>query len=139
MTCLKAHLTEDLTPQVVVAVPHDHLVGSKNKPKPPIIVKRENPNALSSLMMEIPISVDVMETVSSFTHHKYCSAFVLNGNNAFTNIALHQPAMSFDIAIIVLHGHFDNISLSNFFLLPISSPKAPSHLFLLFLSFIYFP
>ncbi|KAG6536647.1 hypothetical protein ZIOFF_001705 [Zingiber officinale] len=45
-------------------------------------------------MMEIPINVDVMEIVSSFTRHKQHGAFMLNGNNAFTNIALHQPAMS---------------------------------------------
>lgn len=44
--------------------------GSKNKPKPPIFVTRDSPNALKSHVMEISNGADIAESVAQFARRR---------------------------------------------------------------------
>ncbi|KAJ8763293.1 hypothetical protein K2173_001431 [Erythroxylum novogranatense] len=44
--------------------------GSKNKPKPPIFVTRDSPNALRSHLMEVAGGADVAESVAQFARRR---------------------------------------------------------------------
>lgn len=88
--------------------------GSKNKPKPPIFVTRDSPNALKSHVMEIANGSDVAESLAWFARKRQRGVCVLNGSGMVTNVTLKQP--SAPGAIMALHGRFEILSLTGAFL-----------------------
>ncbi|KAJ6809013.1 putative AT-hook motif nuclear-localized protein 29 [Iris pallida] len=50
--------------------PRGRPAGSKNKPKPPIIITRESPNALRSHVLEIATGADIVDAVNSFARRR---------------------------------------------------------------------
>ena len=46
--------------------PRGRPAGSKNKPKPPIIITRDSANALKTHVMEVADGCDIVESVSAF-------------------------------------------------------------------------
>jgi predicted DNA-binding protein with PD1-like motif len=88
--------------------------GSKNKPKPPIFVTRDSPNALRSHVMEISGGTDVAETLAQFSRKRQRGVCVLNGSGTVTNVTLRQPSAAG--AVMALHGRFEILSLSGAFL-----------------------
>ncbi|KAJ4761404.1 AT-hook motif nuclear-localized protein 22 [Rhynchospora pubera] len=103
--------------------------GSKNKPKPPIIVTHESPNALRSHVLEIASGSDIMAAIAGFSRHRQRGVSVLSGTGAVTNVTLRQPAAppGAGAAVIALHGRFEILSLSGAFL-PAPSPPAATGL-----------
>lgn len=101
--------------------------GSKNKPKPPIIVTRESPNALRSHVLEIASGSDIMAAIAGFSRRRQRGVSVLSGTGAVTNVTLRQPAAPSGSAVIGLHGRFEILSLSGAFL-PAPSPPAATGL-----------
>ncbi|KAK8693453.1 hypothetical protein V6N13_071036 [Hibiscus sabdariffa] len=99
--------------------------GSKNKPKPPIIITRDSANALRSHVMEIATGCDVMESVSTFARRKQRGVCVLSGTGTVTNVTLRQPGAPG--AVVNLQGRFEILSLSGSFLPP-PAPAAASGL-----------
>lgn len=96
--------------------------GSKNKPKPPIIVTRDSANALRAHVLEIANGCDVGETVASFARLRQRGICVLSGSGTVTNVTLRQPAAPG--ATVTLHGRFEILSLSGAFLPPPAPPGA---------------
>ncbi|XWS58388.1 hypothetical protein CRYUN_Cryun08bG0030000 [Craigia yunnanensis] len=88
--------------------------GSKNKPKPPIFVTRDSPNALRSHVMEIANGSDVAETLAQFARRRQRGVCVLSGSGTVTNVTLRQP--SAPGAVMALHGRFEMLSLTGAFL-----------------------
>ncbi|KAM7269353.1 hypothetical protein ACFE04_024850 [Oxalis oulophora] len=99
--------------------------GSKNKPKPPIFVTRDSPNALRSHVMEIANGTDVAETLAQFSRKRQRGVCVLNGSGTVTNVTLRQPSAAG--AVMALHGRFEILSLSGAFL-PGPSPPGSTGL-----------
>lgn len=99
--------------------------GSKNKPKPPIVVTKESPNALRSHVMEISSGSDIVETIAAFAQHRHRGVSVLSGSGIVTNVNLRQPAVPG--GVITLEGRFEILSLSGAFL-PAPSPPGASGL-----------
>ncbi|KAF0927705.1 hypothetical protein E2562_035876 [Oryza meyeriana var. granulata] len=89
--------------------------GSKNKPKPPIIIARESPNALRSHVLEIAGGADIMEAVATFARRRQRGVSVLSGSGVVANVTLRQPAAP-PGAVVTLHGRFEILSLSGAFL-----------------------
>ncbi|GAB2246539.1 hypothetical protein Droror1_Dr00002032 [Drosera rotundifolia] len=87
--------------------------GSKNKPKPPIFVTRDSPNALRSHVMEIASGADVAESIAHFARRRQRGVCVLSANGTVTNVTLRQPTGS---AVMALHGRFEILSVSGSFL-----------------------
>ncbi|KAJ4971291.1 hypothetical protein NE237_004390 [Protea cynaroides] len=96
--------------------------GSKNKPKPPIIITRESPNALRSHVLEISTGNDVAETLNTFARRRQRGVCILSGSGIVTNVTLRQPASPG--AVVTLHGRFEILSLSGAFLPAPSPPGA---------------
>ncbi|PHT85752.1 AT-hook motif nuclear-localized protein 20 [Capsicum annuum] len=66
--------------------------GSKNKPKPPIFVTRDSPNALRSHVMEVSGGSDVAESIAQFARRRQRGVCVLSGNGSVANVTLRQPS-----------------------------------------------
>ncbi|XP_051114524.1 AT-hook motif nuclear-localized protein 22-like [Andrographis paniculata] len=102
--------------------PRGRPAGSKNKPKPPIIITRDSANALRTHVMEIADGGDIMESVASFARSRQRGVCVMSGNGNVTNVTLRQPASAG--AVLTLHGRFEILSLAGSFLPPPAPPAA---------------
>ncbi|KZV38305.1 hypothetical protein F511_36246 [Dorcoceras hygrometricum] len=99
--------------------------GSKNKPKPPIIITRDSANALRSHVMEVANGSDIQESISVFATRRQRGVCILSGNGTVTNVTLRQP--SAPGAVVTLRGRFEILSLSGSFL-PHPAPPSASGL-----------
>ncbi|XP_050221790.1 AT-hook motif nuclear-localized protein 19-like [Mercurialis annua] len=102
--------------------PRGRPAGSKNKPKPPIFVTRDSPNALKSHVMEIANGSDIADSLACFARKKQRGVCVLSGSGMVTNVTLKQP--SAPGAVMALHGRFEILSLTGAFLPGPSPPGA---------------
>ncbi|XP_016434730.1 AT-hook motif nuclear-localized protein 16-like [Nicotiana tabacum] len=102
--------------------PRGRPTGSKNKPKPPIVVTKESPNSLRSHVLEIKSGSDIVESIATFAHRRGRGVSVLSGSGIVTNVTLRQPAAAG--GVITLHGRFEILSLSGAFLPAPSPPGA---------------
>ncbi|XP_022874018.1 AT-hook motif nuclear-localized protein 24 [Olea europaea var. sylvestris] len=100
--------------------PRGRPAGSKNKPKPPIIITRDSANALRTHVMEISDGCDIMESVANFARRRQRGVCIMSGSGNVTNVTLRQPAAPG--AVVTLHGRFEILSLAGSFL----PPPAPS-------------
>uniref|UniRef100_A0A7N0V539 AT-hook motif nuclear-localized protein n=1 Tax=Kalanchoe fedtschenkoi TaxID=63787 RepID=A0A7N0V539_KALFE len=88
--------------------------GSKNKPKPPIFVTRDSPNALRSHVMEVAGGADVAECIAQFARRRQRGVCVMSGSGLVANVTIRQPAAPG--AIVALQGRFEILSLNGAFL-----------------------
>ncbi|KAJ0984726.1 hypothetical protein J5N97_003082 [Dioscorea zingiberensis] len=100
--------------------------GSKNKPKPPVIITREAdpPAAMRSHILEIGSGHDVVEAIAGFARRRGIGICVLAGSGAVSNVPLRQP-MQTPATAVVLHGRFEILSISGA-MLPPSMPALQS-------------
>lgn len=103
--------------------PRGRPAGSKNKPKPPIFVTRDSPNALKSHVLEICAGSDIVESVSNYARRRGTGVCVLSGSGAVTNVTLRQPAAPSG-SVVTLHGRFEILSLTGTSLPPPAPPGA---------------
>ncbi|XVF23944.1 hypothetical protein REPUB_Repub13aG0083700 [Reevesia pubescens] len=96
--------------------------GSKNKPKPPVVITKESPNSLRSHVLEITSGSDIAECIANFAQRRHRGVSVLSGSGIVTNVTLRQPAAP--SGVITLHGRFEILSLCGAFLPPPSPPGA---------------
>ncbi|XP_059636671.1 AT-hook motif nuclear-localized protein 25-like [Cornus florida] len=97
--------------------------GSKNKPKPPIIVTRDSPNSLRSHVLEVSAGADIVDSVSNYARRRGRGVCVLSGGGTVANVTLRQPAAPAG-SVVTLHGRFDIVSLSGTVLPPPAPPGA---------------
>lgn len=107
----------------VVRRPRGRPPGSKNKPKPPLIITREPEPAMSPFILEIPAGSDVVEALARFSHRKNTGLCVLSGSGPVANVTLRQPGAT-PGATVMFHGRLDILSMSATFLLHASPPSA---------------
>lgn len=100
--------------EVATRRPRGRPPGSKNKPKPPIFVTRDSPNALRSHVMEIVNGADVADSVAQFARRRQRGVCVLSGTGTVTNVTLRQPTAPG--SVMALHGRFEILSLTGAFL-----------------------
>lgn len=98
--------------------------GSKNKPKPPVIITRESANTLRAHILEVANGCDVFDCVATYARRRQRGICILSGSGTVTNVTLRQPAAAG--AIVTLHGRFEILSLSGSFLPPPAPPGATS-------------
>lgn len=96
--------------------------GSRNKPKPPIVITKESPNSLRSHVLEITSGTDIVESIANFAQRRHRGVSILSGSGIVTNVSLRQPAAPG--GLITLHGRFEILSLSGAFLPAPSPPGA---------------
>ncbi|KAG0612219.1 hypothetical protein M758_6G010800 [Ceratodon purpureus] len=88
--------------------------GSKNKPKPPVIITRENGHAMRPHILEVAGGCDVSESVASFSRRRQRGVCVMGASGTVSNVTLRQPTTPG--ATVTFHGRFEIISLSGAFL-----------------------
>ncbi|KAG6590167.1 AT-hook motif nuclear-localized protein 17, partial [Cucurbita argyrosperma subsp. sororia] len=101
--------------------------GSKNKPKPPIVITKENESAMKPVVIEISAGNDVVESLLHFARKRHVGFTILSGSGSVSNVTLRHP-MSHSTSLS-LHGPFSLVSLSGSFLgntTPFSSPSSSS-------------
>ncbi|XP_031482362.1 AT-hook motif nuclear-localized protein 23-like [Nymphaea colorata] len=109
---------------VVGRRPRGRPPGSKNKPKPPVIITRESPNTLRAHILEVASGSDIYDCIANYARRRQRGVCVLSGSGTVTNVTLRQPAAAG--AIVTLHGRFEILSLSGSFLPPPAPPGATS-------------
>ncbi|KAL6504260.1 hypothetical protein OROGR_026183 [Orobanche gracilis] len=97
----------------VVRRPRGRPAGSKNKPKPPLVVMRETSSekSMSPYVLELPRGVDIIEATAGFCRRRGTGLCVLNGNGVVADVTLKQPSTT-PGATVTFHGHFDILSIS---------------------------
>ncbi|KAJ9707132.1 hypothetical protein PVL29_002222 [Vitis rotundifolia] len=109
---------------IVARRPRGRPPGSKNKPKPPVIITRESANTLRAHILEVGNGCDVFDCVATYARRRQRGICVLSGSGTVTNVSIRQPAAAG--AILTLHGRFEILSLSGSFLPPPAPPGATS-------------
>ncbi|MCO5548121.1 hypothetical protein L7F22_001579 [Adiantum nelumboides] len=94
--------------------PRGRPLGSKNKPKPPIIISKDSATALRAHVLEIASTCDVAHCVASFARARHRGLCVLTASGSVSNVTLRQPAAPG--SSVTLQGSFDILSLSGAFL-----------------------
>ncbi|KAG5063975.1 AT-hook motif nuclear-localized protein 17 [Glycine soja] len=113
----------------VVRRPRGRPPGSKNRPKPPLIITREPEPAMSPFILEIPGGSDVVEALARFSRRKNTGLCVLTGSGTVANVTLRQPSFSpagATVATVTFHGRFDILSMSATFLHHASPAAIPN-------------
>ncbi|KAF5201944.1 At-hook motif nuclear-localized protein [Thalictrum thalictroides] len=100
--------------------PRGRPAGSKNKPKPPLIITRDSANAFRAHAMEVSSGCDVSESIANFARRKQRGICILSGTGYVMNVSLRQPSSSG--AIVTLHGRFEILSLLGSVLPPPAPP-----------------
>ncbi|KAE8678498.1 AT-hook motif nuclear-localized protein 21 [Hibiscus syriacus] len=98
--------------------------GSKNKPKPPVIITRESANTLRAHILEVGNGCDVFDCVANYARRRQRGISILSGSGTVTNVSIRQPAAAG--TVVTLHGRFEILSLSGSFLPPPAPPGATS-------------
>ncbi|XP_048447562.1 AT-hook motif nuclear-localized protein 23-like [Pyrus x bretschneideri] len=109
---------------IVARRPRGRPPGSKNKPKPPVIITRESANTLRAHILEVGNGCDVFDCVATYARRRQRGICILSGSGTVTNVTLRQPAAAG--AVVTLHGRFEILSLSGSFLPPPAPPGATS-------------
>ncbi|CAM8988852.1 unnamed protein product [Rhodiola kirilowii] len=109
---------------MVVRRPRGRPPGSKNKPKPPVIITRESANTLRAHILEVASGCDVFDCVATYARRRQRGICILSGSGVVTNVTLRQPTAPG--AVVTLHGRFEILSLAGSFLPPPAPPGATS-------------
>lgn len=102
--------------------PRGRPAGSKNKPKPPIIVTRDSPNALRCHVIEVQSGTDVVESMSDYARRRGRGVCVMSGSGSVLNVNLRQA--NGGTHVVTLHGRFEILSFSGTVLPPPAPPGA---------------
>ncbi|CAN1256711.1 AT-hook motif nuclear-localized protein 21 [Linum perenne] len=94
--------------------------GSKNKPKPPVIITRESANTLRAHIFEVGSGCDVFECVSSYARRRQRGICVMSGAGTVVNVTIRQPEAAGAASGVV------TLQLSGSFLPPPAPPGATS-------------
>ncbi|URE30205.1 hypothetical protein MUK42_17767 [Musa troglodytarum] len=102
--------------------PRGRPLGSKNKPKPPVIITRASDSAMHPLVLELAGGSDVVSGISEFARRRGVGVSVLDGRGAVADVTLRHPSAGGPSTISV-PGRLDMLSLSGTLLPP--EPPAP--------------
>ncbi|KAI3897678.1 hypothetical protein MKX03_019181 [Papaver bracteatum] len=116
--------------QLLSRKPRGRPPGSKNKPKPPIIITREvsrdDSKTMHPIILEISAGSDIIETVSQFSvKHHFCLS-ILSGSGSVANVILRHSTSTHHNATVSIPGCFEILSFSGSFIYPPASIKPSS-------------
>ncbi|KAF8404690.1 hypothetical protein HHK36_009578 [Tetracentron sinense] len=109
----------------VVRRPRGRPPGSKNRPRPPVIITRDTECAMRPHVLEVPGGLDVIDAIARFSRQRNIGLSVLTGSGTVANVTLRQPFTN-PGATVTFHGRFDILSISATFFPPSSSSIPPS-------------
>lgn len=86
--------------------------GSKNKPKPPVVVTLESKGAMRPVVLEVDPGCDIVAAVSAFARRRRVGVSVLCGRGAVAAVSLRLATSPSTASTVTLHGRFEVLSLS---------------------------
>ncbi|KAM7259236.1 hypothetical protein ACFE04_014977 [Oxalis oulophora] len=97
--------------------------GSRNKPKPPIIVTPDIPNMLKSNALQISSGCDILQTVTNYAIRRCHAVCILGATGAVVNVSLRQSPgdnnnNNNNNNVMTLQGRFEIISITGAVLPP---------------------
>ncbi|KAG5238555.1 DNA-binding protein [Salix suchowensis] len=97
--------------------------GSKNRPKPPIIITKDCESSMKPAILEISAGSDVIETIVNFARRNHAGVSVISATGSVANVTLrhpvsHSPSLS-------LHGPFNLLALFGSVVGSLATNKAP--------------
>ncbi|XP_047323414.1 AT-hook motif nuclear-localized protein 27-like [Impatiens glandulifera] len=99
--------------------------GSKNKPTPPTVITRDNPNSLRAHILEVSIGNDIIESLLSYAQKRGRGVSIIGGNGSVSNVTLRQTAVGPNAGgVVSLQGRFELLSLKGTVLPPPAPPGA---------------
>ncbi|KAG4963750.1 hypothetical protein AAZX31_14G167300 [Glycine max] len=122
ITAQKSGLSGDQnneTTSEIMRRPRGRPSGSKNRPKPPLIITCEPEPVMSPFILEIPGGSGVVEALARFSRRKNTGLCVLTGSGTVANVTLRQPSFTpagASVATVTFHGRFNILSMSATFL-----------------------
>ncbi|XVE59902.1 hypothetical protein DITRI_Ditri05aG0084200 [Diplodiscus trichospermus] len=96
--------------------------GSKNKPKPPIVITRDSDSAMKPVVLEISAGSDVIDTIICFARRNRVGITVISATGSVSNVTLRHPDSY--APSVSLHGPFALVSLSGSFIASGSLPSS---------------
>lgn len=97
--------------------------GSKNKPKPPVIITREtSTSSMQPMFLEISPNADILDSVFDLARRRRAGISVISGSGSVANVSLRHPTVQ--TSSIVLSGRFEILSLAGTFLPNAGSSRA---------------
>ncbi|KAL6616715.1 hypothetical protein ACP70R_038985 [Stipagrostis hirtigluma subsp. patula] len=109
---------------VTARKPRGRPPGSKNKPKPPVIVTRESETAMRSVVLELAAGCDVATAVAAFARRRRVGVSVLCGRGAVAAVTLRLATSPATASTVTLHGRFEVLALSGTVLPPAAADDA---------------
>ncbi|KAH7662891.1 AF0104/ALDC/Ptd012-like protein [Dioscorea alata] len=86
--------------------------NSNSKPKPPHLLSYESPSSLHTHLLHLPSGTDISLSLSLFSRHHHLSLSILSATGSISSTTLLLPSTS---SPLLLHGHFQLLSLSGSF------------------------
>ncbi|GKU85325.1 hypothetical protein SLEP1_g5 [Rubroshorea leprosula] len=77
---------------IVARRPRGRPPGSKNRPKPPVIITRESANTLRAHILEVGNGCDVFDCIANYARRRQHGICILSGSGTVTNVSIRQPA-----------------------------------------------
>ncbi|XAR60308.1 hypothetical protein NMG60_11033625 [Bertholletia excelsa] len=121
----------DIPPSTTLGTkkPRGRPPGSKNKPKPPVVLSRETDfAAMKAMVLEVSPGCDVVENVVQFARRQHLGVSIISGCGSVSSVTLLHPATH--APTLALHGPFNILSITGSVLLGMlpmpSSPSFPS-------------
>ncbi|KAL5101516.1 hypothetical protein RYX36_005843 [Vicia faba] len=90
--------------------------GSKNKPKPPVIIKENNETLMESILIEIPPGRDIVEPLIKLALSRQARIIVLSGSGLVSEVSFVHPVTR--ASGIPIEGVFRMTSFSGTFATP---------------------
>ncbi|KAI4366252.1 hypothetical protein MLD38_022147 [Melastoma candidum] len=112
--------TSDATP-VPTRRPRGRPPGSKNKPKPPVVLTRDSPNSLRTHILEFSLGADILASLTEYTCQRGRGLSVLSGSGTVSDISLRHSGSS---ALLNLRGKFEITMLTGTVLPPPAPPSS---------------
>ncbi|KAI5001979.1 hypothetical protein ZWY2020_026629 [Hordeum vulgare] len=92
--------------------PRGRPLGSRNKPRPPVVLVRESAAAMRPVVLELAAGCDVAGAVAAFARRRGVGVSVLCGRGALAAVTLRLSTSPETSRAVRLEGRFDVLSLS---------------------------
>ncbi|GMI94631.1 hypothetical protein HRI_003132400 [Hibiscus trionum] len=97
-----------------VRKPRGRPPGSKNKPKPPIVITRDSNSTMKPLILEISAGSDIIDAIICFARTNSVGISIISATGSVSNVTLCHPVSH--APALALHGPFGLLSLSGSFI-----------------------
>ncbi|KAE8663789.1 Calcium-dependent lipid-binding family protein [Hibiscus syriacus] len=97
-----------------VRKPRGRPPGSKNKPKPPIVITRDSNSTMKPVILEISPGSDIIDAIIGFARTNSVGVSIISVTGSVSNVTLRHPVPH--AAALSLHGPFGLLSLSGSFI-----------------------